>query len=166
MEKIEINIKSEDIYNRLYSESGSTSLSRTAMGLPDALAELIQITEDDKRVVDGYITSSVNEVSHTISRYLSPCSVRRIYDETLKANKYNLTFSLPDNYPQECTGMLEDAIIDVVKNRTMQYWSLIVKPDEANIQATKVQSDVGRLRELLAMRSYPCTHDYITEQQL
>ena len=164
MEKIEINIKGEDIYNRLYSESGSTSLSRTAMGLPDALAELIQITEDDKRVVDGYITSSVNEVSHTISRYLSPCAVRRIYDETGKDSKYSLAFSLPYNYPKECKKMLEDTIMDVVKNRTMQYWALVVKPDEANIQVAKVQSDVGRLRELLAMRCYPGTADNITEK--
>lgn len=159
MKENRININSDALYSRLFTESGYISLSRSTMGIPDELSTIVQITEDDKRAIERYILSSINEVAHTISRYLSPASVRHLYDETAGKRDYTLSFMLPANYPDECRPMLEEAINDIIVDRTLQYWSMIVKPDEANIQAAKVQSNVGRLRELLALRKYPHHND-------
>lgn len=150
-----INIKSETLHSRLHSESGHISLSRSAMGIPDELSTVAQITEDDRRVTERYISSSINEVAHSISRYLSPANVKHLYDETTRTAEYTISFMLPSNYPDGCRKMIEDAVNDIVVDRTLQYWYMVVKPDEANIQAAKVQSDVGRLRELLAVRKQP-----------
>lgn len=155
MKENKININSDALYSRLFTESGYISLSRSTMGIPDELSSVVQITEDDKRAIERYISSSINEVAHTISRYLSPASVKYLCDATGGTTEYAISFTLPANYPDECRKMIEEAVNDIVVDRTLQYWSMMVKPDEANIQAAKVQSNVGRLRELLSLRKYP-----------
>lgn len=154
MKDIEIGINVEELYRRLFAESGYISMSRSAMGLPDRLVETMQATDDERRIIDNWIRSSINEITHTINRFLAPCSMK-YYKNDDSSTEYIISFKAPHNYPNEAVMMLQECAADLTFRRTKQQWYMSVKPDEASITASEAQDDAIRLRELLTLRSRP-----------
>ncbi len=155
MKPFDIRISTQDIYGRTFTESGYLSRSRSAMGLPDAVTENIQATDDDRRVIDRYIVNCIDETAQLIGRYMSPCTVRNYPADDGNNVEYTISFQLPHNYPDGVTGQLQAVANDIVTDKVLQYWYLLMKPDEAGITGAKVQNDTARMRELLALREYP-----------
>ncbi len=155
MEKKEICIDSASIYGKLFSESGYSSLARSAMGVQAALADVMLITEDEKRIIDTLIRSSINEVVHTIGRFLGSCSAKYCIENEDGKGEYRISFTAPYNYPDEQLPIMKECIEDLVFSRTLQQWYMTVKPDEAGITAVKTQDYAIQLRELLSKRKRP-----------
>ena len=155
MKDREIRIDVEELYKRLFTESGYIAMSRSAMGVPDRLVDTMQTTDDERRIIDNWIKSSVNEIAHVINRYLGPCSVIFGKDNGNSDLGFTISFKAPHNYPEEATEMLQECAIDLVFKRTVQQWNMAMKPDEASITAAGAQADALRFRELLALRKRP-----------
>ena len=163
MKDREIRIDVEELYKRLFTESGYIAMSRSAMGVPDRLVDTMQTTDDERRIIDNWIKSCVNEIAHAINRYLGPCSV--IFGKENGNNDlgFIISFKAPHNYPEEAIGLLQECAMDLVFKRTMQQWNMAMKPDEASITAAGAQSDALRFRELLAQRDRPTKEKGKTE---
>lgn len=154
----EIRINVEELYKRLFTESGYIAHSRSAMGLYDSIVGIMNITDDERRIIDKWIRSSVNEIAHAINRYLSPCCAKYYNDDSSGA-EYVISFKIPHNYPKETVSLLQECAADLAFKRTMQQWNMAMKPDEANITATGAQADAIRFRELLAQRKKPAREE-------
>jgi hypothetical protein len=157
----EIRINVEELYRRLFAESGYIAMSRSAMGVPDRIVDTMQATDDERRIIDNWIKSSVNETAHAINRHLGSCSVRHCKEND--GQEFIISFKAPHNYPDEAIGLLQECAMDLVFKRTMQQWNMAMKPDEASITAAGAQSDALRFRELLAQRDRPTKEKGKTE---
>ena len=158
MREINITFNESDITKRIYAESGYIAKARARTGLPDDFIDTIQATEDDTRVLNGFIKESINESAGTINRYLSPCRTRFIGTEGDKL--ISISFTLPHNAPESTAEALKESIACFTVARTLQYWYMSVKPDEASLHMSKAQSELARMRELLGTRTRPAREGY------
>ena len=155
MKEVTITIEWNDIIGRIFAESGYAALARAKAGLPEQFTDILQVTEDDRRILKGYIRDSINEAAVTISRYLAPCSVKFIGNAGEEESLVYLTFTPPHNYPDRMLPALKECISALTVSRCLQYWVLTVKPDEANIHISKAQGELLHMRELLSARTRP-----------
>lgn len=156
MEKQEFSIRDIKVYERIKAESGFTAQIKTAIGEPSKQTLLTIATDDEKIILDEYISLAVNECVVAISHYLSPCHITEESDTneiTYKIRHFNLT--IPDNYPEENISALENIVMDFICNRVLQQWYMLVKADDANTLAAKTQSCMMLLRNILSMRKKP-----------
>lgn len=154
MENSIMVIKNEDIYRRLYTESGYASQSRESMGLPAQFCDRITITEDDKRLFEDFVVTSVMSIVSEIRRYFTACNVEKMKTEEGEGY-YLFSFPLPANHAIMNTSSLCTAATDYIVANTMQQWAMTIKPDEANIYAAKVQNSLAQLREIMTSRKKP-----------
>lgn len=153
MTTINITLHENEILRRLFTEGGYTAASRQAMGMPGKLCDTLAITNDDKRLVCDYIKTSINEVAAIVGRYHSHCLVENSINGN--NNYYIIKFAAPANFPASCQLQMYEAAIDYIVSNTMQQISMLLKPDEANIHASRTQSHLARLRDILSQRSKP-----------
>ena len=159
MKKAEITISTGSIHSRLSAESGYTATARSASGIPETMTQRMLITDDERRVIDNWIRSSINEAAFLIGRHLGRCSVNYLPADGENAAKYILSFPQPHNYPTEAIMQLGECIAELTTGNVQQQWCMTVKPDETSIPALRVQQAQTRLKELLVMRSRPIPAD-------
>ena len=143
--------------------SKTSSVAVLAMNTPvpnagvDYLNAVIEsynnVTNDDKRLVCDYIKTSINEVAAIVGRYHSHCLVENSINGN--NNYYIIKFAAPANFPASCQLQMYEAAIDYIVSNSMQQISMLLKPDEANIHASRTQSHLARLRDILSQRSKP-----------
>ena len=150
MEKIEIVINPECITERVCRESALLSKSRFAIGIPDALADIIPVTGDEYDIVEKFIEKKLGDIVSSIGHYMPMCTLTTRGDK-----KHTLTLTIPHNYPTENIGKLKSSIEEILFSGAMLEWSLLIKPDEANIHMNKVNETTAHLRALLSERKRP-----------
>lgn len=156
MKEISITIDESKITERIFAESGYTALARAKAGIPGQFTDIVQATDDDKRVITAFISDSVNEAAGLVTRYLTPCTVTtEVHCDNADKRLFRLHFAAPSNTPSAFADAAREHIKSFATSRTLQQWMLTVKPDEANIHASKAQSKLVLLRELLAARTRP-----------
>lgn len=146
-------ITKKDIYERIFATSAYTSRSREAMGIPAGIIERMQATADEKKLIEPLIDSSVDDAYTHIVRYF-PGSTSQFTGDT-QDGKYTFYIPTPTEYPSGNSDRLKRCITSFIVNRTLQAWYTDVKPDEASIAATKVQSDAANIVQLLTQRTKP-----------
>lgn len=155
MREVVITICESDIARRIFTESGYMALARAKAGLPERFTEMIGATGDEQRILEGFISDSIDEAAGIISRYLTPCTVRRSSGEDDSGRLISISFAQPHNCPEGLGGALKRYIESFAAARSMQCWMMAVKPDEASALAAKAQSCLARLREQLCVRCRP-----------
>ena len=155
MKEINITINESDIMSRIFAESGYTALARAKSGMPERFTDIVQATDDDRSTIRRFIADSMGEAAGTITRYMSPCTVRYIGDEYGSNGTIYVRFVVPQNSPDGIAQMLKESITVFSTARSLQHWMLMVKPDEANIHLGKAQGELLRIRELLSLRARP-----------
>ena len=90
MSTIKIVITKGNIYDRIFSTSAYTARARETLGLPDGIVERMQLTADDRHVIDPMIDSSADEIYGEITRYHPGSSV----ELTEYENGINYEFSI------------------------------------------------------------------------
>ncbi len=156
MKEIEISISDKRLFERMKNESGKSALVKESAGQPSKLSARLIMTDDDKRLFDDYVLTAINECAVTIGHYLGECTVS--HDTEQDNNLYRIhrfCITIPANYPEGVTEALEDIITNIVFNRCMQQWYILVKSDDANLSAGKIQLCMKQLQELLALRKKP-----------
>lgn len=158
MKEICITIDESKIINRIFSESGYAALARRKAGIPGEFTDIVHITDDDKRVIAAFISDSIDEAAGLITRYLAPCPVSaEKCSGNGAARLFGLHLTVSSNIPATFANAAKELIESFSTSRTLQQWMLTVKPDEANIHASKAQGKLVQLRELLAARTRPST---------
>lgn len=155
MKEINITINESDIMSRIFAESGYTALARAKSGMPERFTDIVQATDDDRSTIRRFIADSMGEAAGTITRYMSPCTVRYIGDEYGSNGTIYVRFVVPQNSPDDMAQMVKESITVLSTARSLQHWMLMVKPDEANIHQGKAQGELLRIRELLSLRARP-----------
>jgi hypothetical protein len=155
MKEITITINECDITGCIFSESGYATLARAKSGMPERLTDIVQATEDDRSVIRRFIAESMNEAAGIITRYMSPCTVRRTGAGDEADAIINIQFAMPHNFATGIIALLKESITSFAAARSLQHWMLMVNPDEASIHLSKAQSDIARMRELLSARTRP-----------
>jgi hypothetical protein len=97
----------------------------------------------------------MNEAAGIITRYMSPCTVRRTGAGDEADAIINIQFTMPHNFATGIIALLKESITSFAAARSLQHWMLMVNPDEASIHLSKAQSDITRMRELLSARTRP-----------
>lgn len=156
MKEITITINENDILSRLYSESGYAAYSRESMGEKGMLCDTVTVTEDNYPIIKEYIKLGLYDVVALISHHLSPCSIEHNGKNPI-TNNYEYLFKLnyPTNYPQHNTTIIKERTIGYTIARVLQEWSMLMKPDEANIHATRALENYNKLKEILSQREKP-----------
>lgn len=156
MKEYRFTINDSVIYKRIASESGFTALARKSAGHPDTLLKLTAITEDEKGFLDNYIPIAINECAAEITRYLAPCNVTEeaeiLHSEHMA---HTFIFIQPDNFPDECLKAISDIVMEIVTYSILQQWYILVKSDDANNCALRLQTLDSQLRKLLSIRKKP-----------
>ena len=155
MKEVTITIDGNEITSRIFSESGYAALARAKSGIPEHFTDIMQATDDDRKVVGRFIADSINEVAGIISRYMSPCTVKQCGADGDVHSIMWLRFTIPHNCPEDIIGLLREKVASFAAARSQQHWMLMVKPDEASIHLQKAQSDIMQIRELLSTRARP-----------
>lgn len=156
MKEVQLVIRASNVHERIMAESGFTAQIKAAAGQSDRLTSLTIATDDERRIVSEFIPTAINECAVTISRNLSPCNLTENHEEGNEGYKrYCFTFMLPENFPEENIHQLQRIIMDIVCNRSLQQWYLLVKSDDANSVAMKAQSSMILLRDMLSIRKKP-----------
>ena len=155
MKKREITIDINTVRARLLAESGYMARSRSGMGMPDGVTGSILMTDDDKHAIDNWIRSAINETAYTIGQHFGQCSVNYVPSAEGGNATYIVSFIQPHNYPDKGIEQLGDCMSAFIAAAVQQQWSMIVKPDEANIAAVKVQENRTLMKALLTMRTRP-----------
>lgn len=150
MNTIKIVITKEDIYGRLFATSAYTARAREAIGTPTGITERMQLTADDKAIIDPMIDSSINEILCYISRYHPGSSV-----ENNDNSEYRFCIPTPANYHTGNADKLAGSIKSYITNLTLQNWYTGIKPDEANIATAKAQNDAITIQAMLTQRAKP-----------
>lgn len=153
MKEVIITINESDITSRIFTESGYTALARAKSGIPERFTDIVQATDDEHRIIKSFITDSINEVASIISRFMSPCSTKHIEDGV--SDVIYIKFTMPNNSPDSMVALLKECICSFSTARSLQWWMLTVKPDEANTHIAKAQNELARMRELLSSRTRP-----------
>ncbi len=160
MSTIKIVITKGNIYDRIFSTSAYTARARETLGLPDGIVERMQLTADDRHVIDPMIDSSADEIYGEITRYHPGSSVE--LTEYENGINYEFSIPVPFNYPTGNSDKLARSIESYIANRTLQNWYTGIKPDEANIAAAKAQNDAITIQTMLTQRIKPSKFtDYI-----
>ena len=154
MKEVIITINGDDIADRIFSESAYAALARAKGGLPERFTDILQTTDDDRAIIQGFIGEGINEAVGIINRFMSPCSAKFV-DAGDNNRLIRITFTLPHNCPASSIEALKTTITNLVAYRSLQHWMLTVKPDEANLNASKADSELARMRSLLAVRERP-----------
>ena len=154
MKEIQFSIKETIIHERVKTESGFTAQIKATAGQTPQLSSLTIATDEEARIMNGYIPSAINECIIAINRYLSPCNVTE-ENEGKEHKKYCFNILIPHNYPEELVESLENIVTDFISNRCLQQWYMLVKSDDANTSAMKAQSSMTLLRETLSVRKKP-----------
>ena len=155
MKEVNIIIDGGKVAGRVYDESGYAALARSKAGIPERFTDIVNATEDEAEILKRFIGESVNEATSIISRYLTPCTAEFMKSEDSNGWLMKIPLRLPHNCPVNIVTTLKECIESFATSRTLQYWMLTVKPDEANIHMSKAQSEMARMRELLCRRSRP-----------
>ena len=146
MKEINITINESDIMSRIFAESGYAALARAKSGMPERFTDIVQATDDDRSTIRRFIADSMGEAAGTITRYMSPCTVRYIGDEYGSNGTIYVRFVVPQNSPDGMAQMLKESITVFSTARSLQHWMLMVKPDEANIHLGKAPAKCSALR--------------------
>lgn len=154
MKDITITINESDITERIATVSGYAALARSKAGMPDRFTDIMQTTDDDRAIIQGFIGEGINEAVGIINRFMSPCSARFV-DTGDNDRLIRIAFTLPHNCPASSIEALKTTITNLAAYRSLQHWMLTVKPDEANLNASKADSELARMRSLLAVRQRP-----------
>ena len=154
MKNITITINESDITERIATVSGYAALARSKAGIPERFTDILQTTDDDRAIIQGFIGEGINEAVGIINRFMSPCSARFV-DAGDNDRLIRIAFTLPHNCPASSIEALKTTITNLAAYRSLQHWMLTVKPDEANLNASKADSELARMRSLLAVRQRP-----------
>ena len=143
------------IHAKLLAESGYTTRSRQALGAPDEVTESMLMTDDEKRILESWVRSALNEAAHTIGQHFGQCSVKRLATDGEEDKRYIISFPRPHNYPVAAIEQLKECVTELAIATAQQQWSMTVKPDEANIAAVRVQQARALMKGILTMRTRP-----------
>lgn len=154
MKDITITINESDITERIATVSGYAALARSKAGMPERFTDILQTTDDDRAIIQGFIGEGINEAVGIINRFMSPCSAKFV-DDGDNDRLIRIAFTLPHNCPASSIEALKTTITNLAAYRSLQHWMLTVKPDEANMNASKADSELARMRSLLAVRQRP-----------
>lgn len=154
MKDITITINESDITERIATVSGYAALARSKAGMPERFTDILQTTDDDHAIIQGFIGEGINEAVGIINRFMSPCSAK-FFDAGGNDRLIRIAFTLPHNCPASSIEALKTTITNLAAYRSLQYWMLTVKPDEANLNSSKADSELARMRSLLAVRERP-----------
>ena len=155
MTNLNITISYKDTMRRVYTETGYTAQARSNVGLSPELSDSMSATEEDNRILENEFIAAAKDTSSLITRYMTPCDVKFIKDSKNVTDVTQLVFAVPDNFPSEVVSTLEKSIEEFITSHIIQRWVMIMKPDEANIHAIKMQNETIRIREMLAARKKP-----------
>lgn len=155
MTNLNITISYKDTMRRVYTETGYTAQARSNVGLSPELSDSMSATEEDKRILENEFIAAAKDAGSLITRYMTPCDVKFIKDSNNVTDVTQLVFAVPDNFPSEVVSTLEKSIEEFITSHIIQRWVIIMKPDEANIHAIKMQNETIRIREILAARKKP-----------
>ena len=156
MKEKQFSIRDIKVHQRIKAESGYTAQTRNAAGQNSRLTSLTIATENEKGVINEYITMAANECATAIARYFSPCSLTVEDDpDDIEYKIRNFTLLLPENYPEENAGTLAGIVMDFICNRCMQQWYMLVRSEDAGTMTVKAQSSMAQLRDQLSIRKKP-----------
>lgn len=156
MTEINIVIDYGETLGRIYTETGYTSQARSNIGLNPELSDTMAATEDDSRILRGFFTSGLNEAGTFITRYMMPCTTTIVTNsKTKEIEEGIIDTTVPENYPPQSIITLEREIKEFITNYITHRWMMTIKPDEAEIQAARLQNSTNRIREILATRKKP-----------
>lgn len=157
MKEYQSKIQEIKIYERIKAESGFSALIKEAAGQPSRHTSFTILTDDEKKILDEFTPSAVNECIIAINRCLSPCTLteesENIDNKDFRIYTFNLM--LPENFPQEMLTTLNRILVDYISNRSMQQWYMLAKAEDADVCAARAQSAMALLRETLYLRSRP-----------
>ena len=156
MTEISIVISYSDTMQRVYAESGYTAKARNGIGLSPELSDSMSASEDDSMILERSFISGAKDAAALITRYMAPCYMDIIRnDDTDIIEEILLNFNAPRNFHPGVMTTLEKSVEDFIAGHIMQKWMMIMKPDEADIAALKLQNESIRIREMLATRKKP-----------
>ena len=153
MKTIKFIIIKGNIHDKVFATNAYTARAREAMGIPTGIIERMQLSADDKHIIDPMIDSSVNEITSEIVRYHPRSSVE--FTENENGVNYEFNVAVPVNYPTGNADRLAMSVESYIANRTLQNWYTDIKPDEASISAAKAQNDVMTIHTMLTQRTRP-----------
>lgn len=148
-----IAIHKNDICEHIYMVSACTARAREAIGLPNDIIERMIVTKDEMRKISNLIDQSANDLISIITHYYPNSTMQRKDDILGGYNIFNI--ETPPEYPSGNKETLRHYFESYITNRTLQKWYTDIKPDEANITATKVQNDTNNITNLLTQRTKP-----------
>ena len=156
MKEIQLNINEKKLFERMKTESGKMAQAKLYAGQTEKLSAHTIITDDEKGYIDDYIPIAVNECATIINHYLGECRSSRIPDpENTVYHIYVLGIYIPVNWPEEATPSLEEIVANIVCNRCLQQWYMLVRADDANFCAAKIQLYIKQLQDILSLRKRP-----------
>lgn len=150
MTEKQLDISRRTLIERIKAESGKSALVKQSAGQPDRLSTHTIVTENEREIIDDYISTAVNECAVTVEHYLGRCRREDKNDGTI-----SLCVTIPENYPEEAVPILEDIVKNIVVNRCLQLWYMLVRADDGNACANKIQLHMKQLQETLALRKRP-----------
>lgn len=154
MKEISITINESYITERIATVSGYAALARSKAGMPERFTDILQTTDDDRAIIQGFIGEGINEAVGIINRFMSPCSAKFV-DAGDNDRLIRIAFTLPHNCPASSIEALKTTITNLAAYRSLQHWMLTVKPDEAQLHASMADTSLARIRSLLSTRERP-----------
>ena len=156
MTEISIVISHNDTMQRVYAETGYTAKARSNIGLSPELSDSMSASEDDSRILERCFISGAKDAAALITRYMTPCNIDIVRDDASNTiDEILLNFNVPRNFHPSVMTTLEKSVEDFIAGHIIQKWMMMMKPDEADIAALKLQTESIRIREMLAMRKKP-----------
>ena len=155
-ERDTIEYQRKKLFERMKTESGKMAQAKLYAGQTEKLSAHTIITDDEKGYIDDYIPIAVNECATIINHYLGECRSSRIPDsENTGYHIYVLVIDIPANWPEEATPSLQEIVANIVCNRCLQQWYMLVRADETNSCAAKIQLYMKQLQDILSLRKRP-----------
>jgi hypothetical protein len=151
MKEIQLSINGERLFERMKTESGKVAQIKESAGQSEKLSTHTIITNDEKEFVEDYISTAINECVTIISHYLGACRPC----ENSTPNNINLCIAIPENWAEDATESLKDIITNIIYNRSLQQWYMLVRADDTNLCASKIQLYMKQLQEVLSIRKRP-----------
>ena len=151
MKEIELNIDGGRLFERMRTESGKAAQIKESDGQSEKLSTHSIGTNDEKELIEDYISTAVNECITIISNYLGTC--KPCEDST--PSDIRLCVAIPDNWAEEAVESLKDIVANIIYNRSLQQWYMLVKADDTNLCASKIQLYMKQLQEVLSIRKRP-----------
>ena len=156
MKEIQLNINGKKLFERMKAESGKMAQAKLYAGQTEKLSAHTIITDDEKGYVYDYFPIAVNECATIINHYLGECRSSRDADpENTGYHIYVLSIDIPANWPEDARTPLEEIVANIVCNRCLQQWYMLVRADDANSCAAKIQLYMKQLQDMLSLRKRP-----------